>query len=259
MPSNLVLKMIKIDDNLMPPTLGAFSLALFYNILNKGDTKYAEHIHEEVKEKPFSLSTIVKRDRTNEYYLNIKTLTSRNTEVLLRGITKIGNEIKVGRNRFRLLEVSNIGGISKNARRVSYEEMIKKVMDSDEITLHFLTPTAFRRKINEKIMMDATPDPKRIFRSLFKRWQAFSTIPFDQDESSFEELLSSIIILKMEDVKTHSMNFGKYFQNGFTGKIKFGIEADDIKRELCILADFAFFSGVGAKVTYGMGEVKRLL
>ncbi|GFP33975.1 hypothetical protein HKBW3S42_02315 [Candidatus Hakubella thermalkaliphila] len=53
---------------------------------------------------------------------------------------------------------------------------------------------------------------------------------------------------------------GIYSLIGFQGKCKYTVlsNQNEMTRYLNILADFAFFAGLGQKTTMGMGQVRRL-
>ena len=57
------------------------------------------------------------------------------------------------------------------------------------------------------------------------------------------------------------INFGNYQETGFTGQCSF-ILSDVLSMEqvqhINALADFAVYSGVGAKTTMGMGQTRRI-
>ena len=57
------------------------------------------------------------------------------------------------------------------------------------------------------------------------------------------------------------IDFGRYRQVGFLGDCRYIVdrEAEEyLLQRLHALAEFAVYSGVGAKVTMGMGQVRRI-
>ncbi len=266
-PSNFVLKLRKIDKNPLPLSTGTFTHAFFYSIIKKTNPDYSKILHTLSSQKPFSLSSIIFNKKTSFYYLDIKTLTDEIFELIIDSILKINNVIKIGNNKFALLEISNSFYSNKYALRISYEEIFKNAIVDDKIYIAFKSPTAFRKKLNDKTILDPSPNPALVFKSLFNRWQKFSSMPFDISLKDFEQkVLPYIYIASLKNISTHAVLFKntktkkEYFQIGFTGKVSFSYDIpEEYIKILSTLADFSFFSGVGIKVTYGMGQAKRLI
>jgi CRISPR-associated endoribonuclease Cas6 len=57
------------------------------------------------------------------------------------------------------------------------------------------------------------------------------------------------------------LEFGSYRQIGFAGECTYEFATDapgELKRQVSLLADFAFHAGVGYKTTMGMGQAMRI-
>ncbi|MDP2662237.1 MAG: CRISPR system precrRNA processing endoribonuclease RAMP protein Cas6, partial [Dehalococcoidia bacterium] len=61
-------------------------------------------------------------------------------------------------------------------------------------------------------------------------------------------------------LSTRLASFGDYSETGFFGHAVYECPSasDEERRLINTLADFAFFAGVGAKTTMGMGQCRRL-
>jgi CRISPR-associated endoribonuclease Cas6 len=118
--------------------------------------------------------------------------------------------------------------------------------------LDFLTPTSFRSKGG----YSQFPAVALVFGSLARRWSRFSPAPLPPGLTA---ALSESITVAEYRIGLSRLGFGRYFEPGFTGWCAFSASkrADD---ETCrwagALARFAFFSGVGAKTTMGMGQTR---
>jgi CRISPR-associated endoribonuclease Cas6 len=73
--------------------------------------------------------------------------------------------------------------------------------------------------------------------------------------------MSQFIRVSGYRLKTGLLDFGTYRELGFQGDVSYEIDArapDELVKTIQALGDFAFFSGVGAKTTMGMGQARRM-
>jgi CRISPR-associated endoribonuclease Cas6 len=71
-----------------------------------------------------------------------------------------------------------------------------------------------------------------------------------------------ILALKVSRYRlsTRLLDFGGYQELGFSGQVTYEFSRDvpvELARAINALADFAFYGGVGAKTTMGMGQARR--
>ncbi len=124
------------------------------------------------------------------------------------------------------------------------------------ITLHFLTPTSFRRgKVDFPL-----PDPRLVFRSYRKRYEEFAPqIDFLAD---FDELVEFHTgIRSLYRLETATIRTKKVSLVGFIGRVSYQIDTQappDLIAQMNLLADYAFFCGTGRKTTVGMGQTIRI-
>ncbi|MGQ9675445.1 MAG: CRISPR system precrRNA processing endoribonuclease RAMP protein Cas6 [Chloroflexota bacterium] len=124
------------------------------------------------------------------------------------------------------------------------------------LSLLFASPTTFsfgQRKV-------PLPLPELVFGSLLKKWNTFSPFKFSSDLLAlFGERL---VVSEVHNLNTQMLDFGRYKEKGFVGQVTYealGPWSDEDVRALNILADFAFYAGVGYKTTMGMGLTRRVL
>lgn len=131
-----------------------------------------------------------------------------------------------------------------------------------ELTLEFASPTAFsfgRTAWGHRMVV--LPLPERVFASLARAWNAFAPPPLRVEPQALERYASEhVVIREIEDLNTRMLNFGGRPQIGFTGRVTYGLMGEDevARRQLTMLADFAFYAGVGYKTTMGMGQARRV-
>jgi CRISPR-associated endoribonuclease Cas6 len=99
----------------------------------------------------------------------------------------------------------------------------------------------------------ALPTRECVFQSLLNRWNRYSGIPFE--ETLIEHLFPSFF-----DIRTELVEHPEGRWAGCVGTIAYRIlgDADAIAtKQLNTLADFALYSGIGRKTPMGMGMVRR--
>jgi CRISPR-associated endoribonuclease Cas6 len=121
------------------------------------------------------------------------------------------------------------------------------------VALEFATPTAFRvGRTNVPL-----PLPGLVFGSLERRWRAWSRAPLPHGRQA--RWTSAVRVARYE-LRTRMADFGAYRQVGFTGRCEFEVPegSDGDARALQVLAEFAFYAGVGSKTAMGMGQARSL-
>jgi len=76
------------------------------------------------------------------------------------------------------------------------------------------------------------------------------------------------IVIEDYELRTHQVHFVNHPQKGFTGTCKYHLRGSDgeatsegvlpVRRQLLLLAQMAFYSGVGYKTTMGMGRARPI-
>jgi CRISPR-associated endoribonuclease Cas6 len=127
----------------------------------------------------------------------------------------------------------------------------------DKVGLKFYSPTAF--SLSESKLDLPLPCPRLVFQSVLGKWNHFSSIPLELDLEEVERHVG----IKRHRLETKMCDFGEYKQVGFIGECWFLIDRQvraesELLRITNLLADFAFYAGVGRKTTMGMGQVRRI-
>jgi CRISPR-associated endoribonuclease Cas6 len=121
------------------------------------------------------------------------------------------------------------------------------------VRLRFISPTAFSR---DRHSVHLFPTGELVFRSLIEIWNDHARPAIDNDVAN--ALLGSVREERHEIWTVPPVSFGKYRVKGFMGTCEYSadsVEQPAVGRLLHLLADFAFYSGVGLKRGMGMGEV----
>jgi len=120
--------------------------------------------------------------------------------------------------------------------------------------------------------MDLLPQPESVFDSLARRWNSLVAEPEGLtliDRRQLSAFIGDRVhVSRLAGVETQALRFARGMQLGFVGTVTYVVQgvsgptADEATLEqariLDLLADFAFYSGVGYKTTMGMGQVRRI-
>jgi CRISPR-associated endoribonuclease Cas6 len=128
----------------------------------------------------------------------------------------------------------------------SYEKLAQ-VVPQDPLRLEFLTPTSFK----QEDVIQPFPLPELVFGGLLRRWNAFAPDELKLDRQNWTGLISAF------DLKTHALKM-KSDEIGSQGWVRYRFPDTEQARVATVLANFAFFAGVGRKTAMGMGVVRRM-
>jgi CRISPR-associated endoribonuclease Cas6 len=124
-----------------------------------------------------------------------------------------------------------------------------------KLNFRITTPLAFKSGDNFVLL----PLPDFFFNSLYRRWNEFSDIKLN--ENLLELIKTNISISGFNNLRTQKVMVKGNKITGTVGDVEYKILGDspeDFIYQVNILANFAYFSGVGIKTAMGMGQVYRL-
>jgi len=141
----------------------------------------------------------------------------------------------------------------------SYENLASRYLIAGEkpsksMTIEFASPTTFK----SKEMNVPAPLPGLVFGSLLDRWNAMSAVTLPDDLRTFAE---DAVALSQYQLRTEVVQHKQgSLLIGAVGRVTYRALVDDVYWLAClnILADFAFYSGVGAKTSTGLGQCRRI-
>ena len=270
MPYSLVLNLHPLSP-ISPKCLSGRHLhALFLNLVSECDRNLGDTLHDSQADKAFTLSPLQvvedKEKKTNQLlqYQHHRPIPAGNPcwwriSLLDDGLFSKLTQLWLNLNPDQPwhlgsadLKITSILGTPQStqpwANACTYTQLYEQA--SEDLTLPFIfaTPTAFRQGKYDT----ALPSPESVFNSLLKRWNRYSGIEIDA--FPLNTVFPSFFDLHTEVVTDSRSKF-----IGCTGEISYrllGIESMQIK-QINVLADFAFYCGVGRKTTMGMGMVRR--
>lgn len=252
MPQAIVLELV---GNPLPLYPGKYAHGLFFSLLRTLDPPLASRLHV-AKQKPFTLAPL--KAKRGILLLRFTSLDDSLFSTFFTAILEEAPEgLTLGDTPFRLTRVLGTPEGHWLAGKASWEDLAT-YPPRDRVILHFLTPTVFvTSKPGGRTRYTPLPEPRLIVRSLLEKWQAHSPFPYNPRElaalKAFFEM--DLEVDGFRNLRFHRSLAGKSFFPGFTGELQLRIwtEAQEVRQALARLAALAFYSGVGAKTTYGMG------
>lgn len=140
------------------------------------------------------------------------------------------------------------------------------------LTLNFASLTTFSRgssKIGYGMHQVMLPLPLMVFQNLARRWEDIAPpelVDLVQPERIEQYLQEDGAIIVDYDLKAHHVHFTTHQQRGFIGTCTYLLRGLDeptsqeapltIRQQLHLLAQLAFYSGIGYKTAMGLGQAR---
>jgi len=254
---------------------------LFYELLQNASAAKGDEVHGVKGLKPFSTALLLnERQRRAESIRAGEEIKIRFTflddalyPLLARyflstpdlNLELVRTELTVS----RILSTSQSG--EEWAGCATFEELYANASDSEkQFSFHFATPTFFKRGGGPAYpdLIVPLPLPDLVFGSLLRNWNQFSPTSFIE-VNLLKEICSHHMEVTHHRISSQMARLifprddGQYRTTtfpGFVGMCAFRLVAlhdQSIIQTLNALADFAFFSGIGAKTTMGCGVARR--
>ncbi len=287
MPHSLVLNLLPTSPISPGYLTGKHLHALFLTLVSSVDQKLGDRLHEQQKEKAFTLSPLQmvgkreegrgKRNPSGTWHLAPGTCSlqyhhsqpipaetpcwwrvSLLDDSLFSHLTPLWlnlNPSQPWHLGSANLQITSILGTAQStqpwANFSPYAQLYEQASDTiRQLSFTLCTPATFRQGKYDS----ALPTRDCVFNSLLSRWNRYSDRPFS--ETLIEYLFPSFF-----DIRTELVNHPEGKWAGCVGTITFRIlgDADAIAiKQLNTLADFAMYSGIGRKTPMGMGIIRRI-
>lgn len=257
-----------LADTTLPMTLGNAFYTAFLQLVAEHDPELATWLHDANGPKPFTTSPlqgpVAVRDKQlhlqpdQDYWLRVTSIDARLSRTLSALEAQPPPTLRLHNGQFAVTHVTSQPQVHPWAACVPYDALYEAALAHEmrsrpQVPLVFESPTAFRSQGRTTVF----PLPRLVFGSLMSRWNHYAPFPLDED---LIDVLDAEIDVDRYDLKTQMQNFGRYqLQIGFVGQCTFGARKD-VEAEVVwcmrLLAQFAFFAGVGYRTTMGMGQVR---
>lgn len=123
---------------------------------------------------------------------------------------------------------------------------------SPYLELEFASPTMFRSSGTNRIL----PLPELVFGSLAHQWNELSPVPIASEVRRFAE---EFVIVSKFCLRSQGLASKNTILDGFMGWCQYKVTKQDryLMSVMHMLADWAFYSGIGAKTPSGFGQARR--
>ncbi len=253
----------------LPRDLGRASHALFLQLITRHSPALAAQLHASSQVKPFTCSNVHggRRQEGRVHYgageagwLRFTGLNAEVCSALAEIAAKPPASAELDGIVVPVSLVTLDPAAHPYARATAYESLgapylLAKTMPASRITLRFFSPAAFRAK-DQNLPL---PLPRSVFGSLLEKWNAFAPIALPDETRRFAEECMAISRFRLRS-RAWSAKQSRA-QIGFVGAVSFAaLNRDRYWLGLMnVLADYAFFAGVGYQTTQGMGQCRRLV
>lgn len=248
----------------------------FLDSLRKIDPVLADHFHSNHHETDYTISSAFThqfKDHHNQHGPRCSLVRFTILDDALRDffihqfLPNLDLEMKILWMRFSRKSYTFSDSIDSLAGYKSYARMMADFSKKPckKVTLNFISPTVFRHGDVDVPL----PDPIRIYRSLWRTWNAFTPkeLTIGDDWLIFAE--NGIVINRIYNLKTERLNFAggqRGAATGFVGCVEFALLPSKKiptsyqyyyqygQSVFGTLSAFSLFSGVGSRTTIGMGQ-----
>lgn len=278
-----VIKLTNLHNVSIPSPGGQHAHAAFLDIVRAVEPGLSQALHDLNGRKPFTVSPLMglpkpRQAQTSEVYLRAGWECWLRVTVLddtlfksfidyfmtLPAVAGRGGggegrlpQIRLGDAHFGVSEILTTPGSHPWAGYVALNDLQKRLDDPapQSIVLELLSPTSFSL---DKDRFELIPYPKLVFGNLATAWRAISGENMVEAVEKYAEKAWKPVLHRIE---RKAVTLHNHPQLGAVGKVEFQcLEGGDapLARALNLLADLAFYSGLGRKTAQGMGQCRRV-
>jgi len=272
---SIVLTLVPTRPATVRATMGHQAHAAFLRTVREADAALAEVLHmPNLPLRPFTVSPLqgvgrahdgqVRLSPERDYWLRFTVLYPPIFQQFMGRFLRTEGRplIRLGQAQLLIKEILTTPGSHPWAGYTSWPQLVARAQPDDEITLEFTSPTAFgfgQKEWGKKVIV--LPDPDPVFGSLMRSWNLLAPPSLWLDkETLLAYVREHVVIKQLPGLKTRMLRFSTSPQVGFLGRVTYGLmmQDEEIRHQLNVLADLAFYTGVGMKTSQGMGQVRRL-
>lgn len=266
---SLVVTVQPTDAVRAQPHLGRAVYAQFLRWLDATDPALASRWHDADGPKPYTCSSLVGMTRMSkassklapddDLWFRVTSLDPAISAVLLALAAQPPAEVDLDGEVLAVTGAYTRPTEHPWAANTSYHELAGPYLLAREpaprrVRLRFAAPTNFR----QNGVTHPFPLPGLVFGGLADRWNAFSPLGVSDGVRAFCE---TAVTATRFDLKTRAFpTKGDRTEVGSVGEVSYRILRHDMywASVVSLLADYAFYAGVGRGTSAGMGQVNRL-
>ncbi len=269
-----VIRLHALQSGSIPQTHGNLAHAAFLDLVRQVAPELAQALHDRNAPQPFTLSQLHGLPEPQRGEIHLREGLECWLRVTLAGEAMFGvlaqwllhahaqarPTIRLGAVTFGVAEALTTPGSHPWAGYVAAEELAASTRADDTIAFEFASPFGFGLG-NQRV--EIMPRSDLLFGGLHNKWQQWCGLPLPalgEREWDYKWLRENVLVSEWQ-MQSQMLRLGKSLQVGSVGSVVFKLFEPDaeIRRALNVLADFAFFAGVGRKTAQGMGQVRRIV
>lgn len=282
----LVLTLRPVRPGAPPPNLGRAAHAVLLDAIRQFDPALSDDLHHGPSTgspvtatqlepgqgsgpRPFTASGLIGSSRRHQlspertYALRFTALTSAVAQALQAaaegGRLSLGEEVHLLEYRLRIERLAKRPEEHPWAGTTSYAALaspwlLGRVPPKSRVALLFASPTTFK----SGGLHVPIPLPALVFGSLLDKWNAFSPVALPIEVRRFAQECVALTAYRLSTRMPPSKDGG--LRAGAVGMARYTAVNHDPYwlSALNLLADFAFYAGVGAGTTMGFGQCRRI-
>jgi CRISPR-associated endoribonuclease Cas6 len=268
MPHAFVLELTATSPNpsLLYPS--QYAQGLFYSLLEQVDPNLSKEVHASKQRNPFTLwcKPIRYHNTLTGARLRVTLLDDGLFQPLLQtAIYRSLEGLTLGQSAFAVRRVLATPEGDRDAGVLPWQDlaqMTRSGQGCEVLKLRFITPTVFTTSAPAgDRLYHPLPEPRLLCSSLLRVYQKFQPEPFDDHlVCQLNEVFAHYLEVQTVNIESERTHAGKTKLTGFRGTVTIRTHrrAPEVTRALAALAQLAFYSGVGAKTSYGMGQVRLI-
>ena len=289
-PTNLtlystILKLTPTDDGVLSASQGRLVQGAFLDLIRSIDPGLAAALHAENQRRPYTLSSLLDAAQPKKDQVKL-----RAGQRLSLRFTLLGSDLfttfsrfllsppagrlptlRLGNLSFVITEMLTTPGSHRWAGYTRLDDLCRRWRNDpldetvSKIRLHFASGVMFSRSGNKAGLgkfLEFYPSPEMFFGSVEARWRELTNLPSPLTNKELREFARETIVVSAFNIKTVRRTYWGKPHLGGAGQLTYELRDTanvDMTRFLNLLVDFAFYSGVGAKTTIGMGQVRRAI
>ena len=235
---------------------------MLFHMIKERDEEEVEVLHDGYDSKPFTISPIIpypswkhgKRylKKGDKHFFRITFLEDNWYKLFMEYFLYYQDRLKLSGSQIEIIEVLTNSNEDKKCNSITPKKLRKNSQARQKIKFKIHSTTTFRDGDKHIVF----PIHNYLFNSLYSKWEEFSSEELIVEREDFNH-----IYVSRYELESAMEQFSDCPIKGFRGDCEYELDAnlsEDKIKDINLLADFAFYSGVGYKTTMGLGQVARL-
>ena len=272
----VVFRLSALHPGAIPGDHGDQARAALFDLIQRGDFPLAQRLHDLNDHKPYTISLLEGGKRGADRALHFGTgitahwrftlLHEPAFEALLKRylLSRELPHIRIGALEFTITDAFASGRSHPESGYTALADLQTRWNQATEslppaFILEFCSPTGFnlgQDKTTGERRWRALPEPRLIFSALRKKWARLGGIDPGDD---FDQWVEAHVEAEPMHLETRTVLVERRPLRGFVGRVRFRVRGDSKWWAVVhLLADLAFWTGIGYQTTRGMGQVRRI-